>query len=78
VSNAQLIAATVTPEGDFRVTGRATRFTGVTDINEQNSNYDIHPNGTEFLIINQQGDSQAEMVWILDWPEILRARRAAR
>jgi Tol biopolymer transport system component len=78
VSNAQLIAATVTPEGDFRVTGRATRFTGVTDINEQNSNYDIHPNGTEVLIINQQGDSQAQMVWILNWPEILRAKRAAR
>jgi hypothetical protein len=36
-------------------------------------NWDIHPNGREFVYIDQGGAEGARLVWILDWPEMVRA-----
>jgi serine/threonine-protein kinase len=73
VSNETLVAADLVTEPEFRVTSRDERFGGVTDLHTYNLNYDIHPNGEEFLVIDQSGGpAGGGLVWILDWTEIVR------
>jgi serine/threonine-protein kinase len=68
-----LIAASLQTDPEVRVTERAALFGGVTDLQFQNVNYDVHPDGEGFLIIDQGGGpSGRQIVWILDWIEIAR------
>ena len=49
------------------------------DLNSQNVNYDVHPDGEGFLVINQGGGpSGRQIVWILDWLEIVREMETGR
>jgi serine/threonine-protein kinase len=72
VSNATLVAASVVTDPEFRVTSRQDRFDGITDLNGNSVNYDVHSNGEEFLVIDQSESTGARLVWILDWTQIVR------
>jgi len=73
VSAETIIAAVRAPGADFQVATRRTVVdAGSVDLNGNNVNWDIHPNGKEFLYIEQAGDTGARLVWILDWPELVR------
>ena len=76
---AAIMAAARAPGGGFEIASRKTAAeTGAMDINFANVNWDIHPGGREFLFIDQ-GDAQgARLVWILDWPELVRAMATGR
>jgi hypothetical protein len=54
------------------VTSREDRFDGITDLNGYNVNYDVHPEGKESLVIDQTAPTGGRLIWILDWPEIVR------
>jgi eukaryotic-like serine/threonine-protein kinase len=67
-----IVAATLAPGLEFKVAGRRTVVeNGVTDLNGSNVNWDIHPDGKQFLFIDETlGVSR--LVWILDWTELVR------
>jgi serine/threonine-protein kinase len=74
-----MIAASLQTDPEVRVTERAELFEGVTDLQRQNVNYDVHPDGEGFLIIDQGGGpSGRQIVWILDWLEIVREMETGR
>jgi serine/threonine-protein kinase len=73
-----LIAATFTTQGGFRVVSRAERL-DVQDVGLNalgTINYDVSPDGQEFVHIDLAGGR--DLVWILDWPELLRDATGAR
>jgi predicted Ser/Thr protein kinase len=72
VSSGTLVAASVVTDPEFRVTSREDRFDGITDLNIYNVNYDVHPDGEEFLVIDQSAPAGGRLIWILDWTEIVR------
>jgi Tol biopolymer transport system component len=79
VSDGTLIAASLQTDPIFRVTERAEEFSGVTDLNSQNVNYDVHPDGQGFLMIGQGGGGGGrQVIWILDWLEIVREMETGR
>jgi serine/threonine-protein kinase len=79
VSEGTMIAASVQTDPVFRVTERVEQFSGVTDIHPQNVNYDVHPDGEGFLVIGQGGGGGGrEVIWILDWLEIVREMETGR
>jgi hypothetical protein len=68
-------AAAFSVEDRFRITERTEAFRGVQDVNRLTGvNYDVHPNGEEFVHIMMEGstDGSLGLVWILNWPEIVR------
>lgn len=74
-----LIGAALQTDPEVRVTERVELFDGVTDLNREKVNYDVHPDGEGFLIINQGGGpSGRQIVWILDWLEIVREMETGR
>jgi Tol biopolymer transport system component len=74
VVGAAIVAAVRTPGSGFEIASRKTTVEGgAIDLNATNVNWDIHPNGREFLYIDQVGSEGAQLVWILDWPEMVRA-----
>jgi serine/threonine-protein kinase len=73
VSAEAIVAAARTPEPDFQVASRKTLVeAGVIDLNGNNVNWDVHPNGKEFLYIELAEAAGSRLVWILDWPELVR------
>ena len=36
-------------------------------------NYDVHPEGEGFLVIDQSAPTRGRLIWILNWTEIVRA-----
>lgn len=73
-----LIAASVSTDGGFRVTARAPRFE-ITDFDFNAPNYDVHPNGEDFVVISQGSNQGARgLVWIQNWTEILRQMATGR
>ena len=80
-----IIAATVSTDGGFRVTSRVERF-DVTDLNHLGAgeaapsvNYDVHPEGEEFVHIRFRGGGGGRtLIWILNWPEIVREMTSGR
>ena len=36
------------------------------------SNWDVVPDGEQFVYIAQTGRSRAGLVWIMNWPEVVR------
>jgi serine/threonine-protein kinase len=74
-----LVGAALAPGAGFQVTGRKTVVeNGITDLNVPNVNWDIHPDGKQFLYIDQTGGGNLRIVWILDWPELVRTMATAR
>jgi Tol biopolymer transport system component len=68
-----IMAASVRADGGFRVVSRAAAFQGPNDFNVPGtSNWDVGPDGEQFVYIAQAGRSTAGFVWVLNWPEIVR------
>ncbi|MCH7716641.1 MAG: PD40 domain-containing protein [Gemmatimonadetes bacterium] len=79
VSDGTLIAASLQTQPEVRVIERVERFSGMTDLNDHNVNYDVHPNGEDFLVIKQAGGTSGrQIVWILNWPEIAKGMETGR
>jgi hypothetical protein len=74
VAGNSIMAASVTTVPAFQVGSRRVVAEGLgMDLNPNNVNWDIHPNGKEFLFIDEMGDSSARnLVWILGWTELIR------
>jgi len=74
-----IIAAAFTTEGGFRVTSREELFT-VDDLNQVGStNYDVTPDGKEFVRVNAGlGGTGRQLIWILNWPEIVEELAGTR
>ena len=79
-----IIAAAVSTDGGFRVTSRVERF-DVDDLNSLGTgaqapsvNYDVHPEGEEFVHISIGGEGGRSLIWILNWPEIVREMTSVR
>ena len=81
-----IIAATVSTDGGFRVTSRVERF-DVDDLNNlsvpgsaqvSSVNYDVHPEGEEFVHVRIAGEGGRTLIWILNWPEIVREMTSVR
>ena len=73
-----LIAASVSTDGGFRVTARAPRFE-ITDLDPNAPNYDVHPNGEDFVVIDEEMIQGVRgLVWIQNWTEILREMATGR
>ncbi len=78
VSSNTLIASTVSVDSGFRIASRVSRGT-VTDLDNLAPNYDIHPNGEDILIIDQEGGQGARgLIWIQNWTEIIREMTTGR
>jgi len=75
VANLSIVGATTAPGPTFQVTGRKVVVEEIPiDLNGSNVNWDIHPNGREFLYIDETNDPDGgRFVWILNWTELLRA-----
>jgi hypothetical protein len=41
-------------------------------------NWDLHRDGHEFLFIHHGGGAGVQLVWTLDWPELVAPRPARR
>jgi Tol biopolymer transport system component len=81
VAGGTLIAVSFSTDGGFRVTSRANLFDGLTDLNDSNVNYDVHPDGEDFVVINQGGGGPGgvtQLIWILNWPEIIQEMTTGR
>ena len=79
-----IITATVSTDGGFRVTSRVERF-DVDDLNNLGApgtglsvNHDVHPEGEEFVHIRIGGAGGRTLIWILNWPEIVREMTSVR
>ena len=78
VGASRLIASSVSTDGGFRVTSRVAGVT-VTDLDGVTPNYDVHPNGTDLLMIDQEGvEGMRGLIWIQNWTEILREMTTGR
>ena len=81
-SDGTIIAATVSTDGGFRVTSRTERF-DVRDLNHLGAgavpsvSYDVHPEGEEFVHISREVAGRT-LIWILNWPEIVREMTSVR
>lgn len=79
VDGASIVAATLIPGPAFRVASRRTVVDGgVTDLNGTNVNWDVFPNGREFLHIDLLGGNASRLVWMLDWPALVSSMRTGR
>lgn len=67
------MAATFSADGpSFSVTSREELFP-VDDLRPAGSiNWDVSPDGQEFLHFRAGGAGGSDLVWILNWPEMLR------
>lgn len=70
--NGTIIAAAVDTSDGFRVASREDSFE-VNDLNPGTTiNYDVGPDGEEFVHVRIGGTEGRDLVWILNWPEIVR------
>ena len=73
VHDRQLISTTVTLVPGFTVGARETLFEGDYVFNFVHANYDVSPDGKEFLLLKESGGA-APVVVVLNWLAELRAR----
>jgi Tol biopolymer transport system component len=78
VVGSSIVAASLAPGVEFQVASRRTVVEGgVSDLNGGNVNWDVHPDGKQFLFIDQTG-GVSRLVWILDWTEMVRNMATAK
>jgi Tol biopolymer transport system component len=74
-----IVAATLAPGVGIEVTSRRVVMAdGIADLNTTNVNWDVLPDGKQFLHINRSGSSAIRMVMIQNWVELARSLGAAR
>jgi serine/threonine-protein kinase len=69
----RLMAVDVTTRGTFSLGNRRPLFEGNYLMNQNHTNYDVHPASGEFVTIKSQG-SPTELIVVLNWFEELRER----
>ena len=75
VNGRTMMAATVAVTPSFSVTSRVALFTGNFVFQNVHANYDVSPDGTEFLLL-KEGGAESQTIVIHDWRTELRARTA--
>jgi serine/threonine-protein kinase len=74
-----IVAATRAPGPGFSI---ASRKTAVSDLSlnalASFVNWDLAPNGKEFLFIGQRSGVTDHLAWILNWPELVKSMATAR
>jgi serine/threonine-protein kinase len=69
-------AVAVAAEDQLRVLDRSQGVTGIVDLNVRAEvNWDVGPDGDEFLFIGREQDAEDELpslIWVLNWPELAR------
>ena len=79
VAGGAIVAAARAPGNDFQVATRKTALeVEAMDLNTANVNWDLQPDGKEFLYIDQGAGGASRLVWILDWPELVKAMATGR
>jgi hypothetical protein len=72
------MAATRAPGPGFSVTTRKAVLDGIAlNVLASYVNWDLHPNGKEFLYIGFPGGAD-RLAWILNWPELVKSMGAAK
>src|SRR5262249_31955536 len=67
-----IIAATRAPGAGFSVASRKTVLDGIVlNAGASYVNWDLHPNGKEFLFIGFPSGAD-HLAWILNWPELIK------
>jgi serine/threonine-protein kinase len=77
VNGRQLIAATVSLAREFTVTDRHVLFEGNFISNFVHANYDVSPDGKQFLLLKASGTAVQTIV-VYDWSAELRAKTATK
>ena len=79
IQGSSIVAATLDAGAGIAVANRKTVMEGgVTDLNVQNVNWDIFPDGKQFLYIDQLGQGLPRIALIQNWVQMVRAMGAAR
>jgi eukaryotic-like serine/threonine-protein kinase len=74
-----IVAATRALGPGFVVASRRTVLDAVSlNLSGAYVNWDLHPNGKEFLYIDQAAGGGARMAWILNWPELVKSLATAK
>ena len=78
IQGASIVAATLDPGAGIAVANRKTVMEdGVTDLNVTNVNWDIFPDGKQFLYIDQVGQGLPRIALIQNWVQMVKAMGAA-
>jgi len=78
IQGTSIVAATLDPGAGIAVGNRKVVMDGgVTDLNTQNVNWDIFPDGKQFLYIDQVGQGLPRIALIQNWVQMVRAMGAA-
>jgi Tol biopolymer transport system component len=78
IQGTSIVAATLDPGAGIAVANRKVVMDGgVTDLNSQNVNWDIFPDGKQFLYIDQVGQGLPRIALIQNWVQMVRAMGAA-
>jgi serine/threonine-protein kinase len=73
VSAGSILAATLAPGAGVGVTGRKVAMeTGQIDLNSQNVNWDVFPDGKRFLYIGQGSGGAPRLAVVQQWVELVR------
>ncbi len=72
-----LMMAVVETTGEFRVQSRAVLFEGPYAHWVYHSNYDVHPDGEQFVLIRPVEEQTPRLVVVLNWAEELRRQMDA-
>ena len=79
VQGSSIVAATLDAGAGIAVASRKVVMDGgVTDVNGQNVNWDIFPDGKQFLYIDQVGQGLPRIALIQNWVEMVRAMGAQK
>jgi eukaryotic-like serine/threonine-protein kinase len=74
VRTPSLIAATLETRAGVSVTNRRTvQDGGFTDMNTTNVNWDVFPNGKDYLYIDQIGQGSPRLALLQNWPALVRS-----
>ncbi len=76
-SETHMIAASITEQPELAVQRRDTLFADVYLRNGSHSNYDVFPNGREFLMLLEES-SRSTLYVVVNWMEELRRKMRAR
>jgi Tol biopolymer transport system component len=75
-----ILAAARAPGTEFRIANRSSvaDVSGI-DLNGTNPNWDVHPDGRQFLYIDLGGGGTgAPLVWVLNWTEMVKTLGTTR
>jgi len=74
-----IMAAARAPGLGFAVASRKTVLeAGYMDFNNTNVNWDVSPDGKQFLYIEQAAGGSAHFTWVMNWPQLVKEMTGAQ